>query len=204
MRLILASSSPRRKSLLTHAGFIFAIQKPNTPEVVIKGEPPQKMVLRLSQEKAAAIAKANMQNNCVILSADTTVVEPKNKKILNKPESTLAAEKMLRMISDKKHTVLTGYTVLMIKNGKIKKRISRVVKTTVKIKKLTSHFIKKYIESGEPMDKAGSYAAQGIGMLMIESIWGSYTNVVGLPMKEVYDDLTACDIFPLWIADSKM
>ena len=198
MKLILASTSPRRRHLLKETGFQFLVHKPKTDEIMQKGESPQKMVKRLSLEKAEAVALETQYTDCIILAADTTVVEPKNKKILNKPKSKIEAKKMLELISGKTHTVLTGFTLLHIQKGVVKKRISKVVKTKVKIRRMSKNLIIKYIETGEPMDKAGSYGAQAIGMHIIESIRGSYTNVVGLPMCEVTNELMNLGFYPVW------
>jgi len=172
-------------------GFEFEVVRPDTDENEKKGESPKKMVERFASEKAMA-ALTKVKDHCnagILISADTTVVSPNKKSVLNKPTSVAEAAKMLRTISGKTHTVLTGYVICEFKNGKVKRWHLEVVRTLVKIRKLTIGEITDYIKTGEPMDKAGSYGAQGIGMCLIEEIRGSYSNVVGLPMTEVVRDL---------------
>lgn len=146
------------------------------------------MVERLSNEKALAIFKSNLKDNLLIIAADTTVVSPKN-EILGKPDNLSQAKAMLLKILGKTHRVLTAYTILEIKKNKITKKLTRTVQTRVKMRALSSHSIEYYLSLGESLDKAGSYAAQGYGMNLIESITGSYTNVIGLPMCELIEDL---------------
>lgn len=192
MKLFLASTSPRRQQLVREIGFDFDVVKPETDETEEKGESPRKMVERFATEKAlAAFEKVKLtgETSGVLISADTTVVSPDRKKVLNKPLSEADAKKMLRTISGREHEVLTGYVIFSFADGKIKKWHSEIVSTKVKIRKLATREIDDYVASGEPMDKAGSYAAQGIGMSLIEGIRGSYTNVVGLPMAELLQDL---------------
>jgi septum formation protein len=192
MKLFLASTSPRRQQLLREIGFDFEVLKPETDEIERKGESPRKMVERFAMEKAlAAFEKAKLAGHSagILVSADTTVVSPDRKRVLNKPPTSVAAMKMLRTISGKTHEVLTGYVICAFASGKISKWHVEVVSTRVSIRKLATKEIADYVASGEPMDKAGAYAAQGIGMCLIEGIRGSYSNVVGLPMAELVRDL---------------
>lgn len=187
MKIILASGSPRRKELLTWAGIGFEINVPNVDETPLKNETPAKMVRRLSIMKAHTVAKASTEE-VIVIAADTTVVSPRGKN-LGKPESLKEAAKMIAAIQGMTHKVLTGYAIVKSKNGKILKTISKVVSTSVTMRKLSKEQIQFYLAQGESMDKAGAYAAQGFGMVLIEKINGSYTNVVGLPMSEVLADL---------------
>lgn len=189
MKLILASSSPRRKELLTQQGFEFKIVKPDIPEVVKRGEDPREFVKRLSFDKALAVLQMiEPDERAVIIAADTTVVSPRG-KILNKPESEKEAEQMLSSLQGKTHIVYTAYTILAeTKNGKIQAH-TRAIATRVTMRALKKEEIRAYIATGEPMDKAGAYGAQSIGMGLIEKIQGSYTNVVGLPVAELLRDL---------------
>ena len=190
--LVLASSSPRRQQLLQSAGFLFEICKPDVQEFVGPNESPIQMVERLAQSKAV-VAKLTQPTDAVILSADTTVCIDGD--ILNKPQSAAEASMMLQKISGKKHEVFTGICFLSDQ-----KQILQTFKTEVWIRTLSSAQIAAYIRTGEPMDKAGSYAAQGIGMSFITRINGSYTNVVGLPMTEVGALLgEAFGIWPQWM-----
>ncbi len=206
-KIILASSSPRRKDLLESAGFEVKIFKPEVDETPRKGESPAALVRRLSQEKAltafaAVSSKTSDPRPTLFVAADTIVVDPLGKRILGKPTSRADASKMLKSLSGKSHTVLTGFTVLYKTQSKkiaVHSALSKVVRTRVTIKPLTNVAIERYLNSGEPFDKAGSYAAQGIGMGFIEKIVGSYTNVVGLPMTEVIEameELTKLTLYP--------
>lgn len=193
MRVILASTSPRRIELLTNAGLQFEIQAPLTDEIENPRETPTAMVKRLAVEKAMAVVKRteNLANS-VVISADTTVVTPSGKAILSKPKNRQDAIRMIGTLSGAFHTVLTAYCLWITdRSGKRHKKIVRVVKTRVKIKRLSKNQCAEYVDCGESMDKAGAYAAQGRGMTLIEEIRGSYTNVVGLPMAQLLADLGA-------------
>ena len=158
------------------------------------------MVKRFALEKAeAARLKLPPSTSGILIAADTTVVSPDRKRVLNKPTSKRQAEKTLKTISGKTHTVLTGYVVFALTNGRVIKRRIIVVATSVKMKVLPARVIADYVAQGEPMDKAGAYGAQGIGMSFIESIRGSYSNVIGLPMAELVADLeTLFNLKPEW------
>lgn len=190
MKIILASGSPRRKELLTWAGVNFEIKVSDVDETPIKKELPAQMVRRLSKEKALAVGftLTKEDESSIIIAADTTVVSPRG-KILGKPVDEAEALKMIGEIQGKTHQVLTGYSLVKVVRGKVQKQVSKVIKTQVTMRKLSKDEQKYYLSRGESMDKAGSYAAQGYGMVLIEKINGSYTNVVGLPMKEVLEDL---------------
>jgi len=201
LKIILGSTSPRRHQLLREVGYEFEYIKPETEEIELKGESPRKMVERLATEKALDVFEQVRSPlfTAVILTADTTVVHPKGVGVLNKPTSVQEAERILKKIVGKTHSVLTAYVLVHVDAGEIKSFHPRIVQTRVKIKKLSTHQIRNYIASGEPMDKAGAYAAQGIGMSFIESIQGSYSNVVGLPMAELVDDFRELfQIEPTW------
>ena len=202
--LILASTSPRRRELLQQAGIQAKILSPETDEIEIPGEKPEKMVLRLAREKAEAAAlkaltqtapKALVREGILLLAADTTVVAPGQKGTLGKPRNKKDAERMLSLLSGQTHTVYTGYCILELqpsgkKDGLLHSHLmGRVVKSKVKMRALSKKEIQIYIASGEPMDKAGAYAAQGLGGALIEEIRGSYSNVVGLPVCQVLQDL---------------
>lgn len=189
---ILASSSPRRIELLKTIGVKPVIHKPDVDETPIKDESAKKMVKRLSRLKARSVAKKIIRTkkniNAIIVAADTTVVSPEG-KILGKPDKSNPAAKMLTTLSGKTHKVHTAYHILEVEFGSVTTELTRVVTTFVKMRDLSSTEIQKYINTGEPHDKAGAYAAQGVGMTIIQSIKGSYTNVVGLPMTELVLDL---------------
>jgi septum formation protein len=188
-KIYLASTSPRRRQLLSDIGFEFEIVNPDIDEIERKGESPRSMVRRFAAEKADAARRKLVSASGILIAADTTVVSPDRKHILNKPTSKSRAEKILRTISGKTHVVLTGYVIDALKGGKITRRHISVVHTSVTMRKLSPDTIADYVAHGEPMDKAGAYGAQGIGMSLIESIRGSYSNVIGLPMAELVVDL---------------
>lgn len=190
-KIVLASGSPRRKELLSWAGVSFEVLVSEVDESIIKNEKPIQMVRRLSKEKAEAVAKILNQNSsdAIVIAADTTVVSPKG-RILGKPIDLNEAYKMISELQGKTHQVLTGYCLVRVRGGKVKKIISKVVKTEVTMRALSVKERKFYLSQGESLDKAGAYAAQGFGMVLIEKIRGSYTNVVGLPMNEVLKDLS--------------
>ncbi len=186
--IILASQSPRRKYLLEQAGIRFEVIPADIEEEPIKGESPENYVKRLSHEKAMHIAKKHPGK--WVIGADTVVVI--GGALLEKPGSIDDARSMLQQLSDSTHTVYTGYTLSLISsNGSGDRWLTRSVKTDVLFKKLTQREIEWYISTDEPFDKAGAYAIQGLGTFLVKSIHGSYTNVVGLPVCEVIEDLMA-------------
>ena len=188
--IILASTSPRRIELLSQVKMRFTTYAPNVDETRLRGESPQNFVKRLSIAKAHAAVPHALENHAssLIIAADTTVVAP-NGSILEKPKNGRDAVRMLRAISGKTHVVYTGYTVLLCQVGGDTESHSRVVRSKVKLRALSGKAIDRYLALGESMDKAGAYAAQGAGMALIESLQGSYTNVVGLPMEQLLGDL---------------
>ncbi len=201
--IILASTSPRRIELLSHAGYQVITRSPGVDEIEIKGESPSKMVVRLALEKASAVQQTiekDEYKKVLIIAADTTVVAPNGKKVLGKPKNEKEAQKMLSTLAGATHTVLTGYCILQSEKGKVTKRLTKVVTSRVTMRKLSKNLIQGYVTTGEPMDKAGAYGAQGIGMTLIEKIQGSYTNVVGLPMAQLIQDLEKIfKAYPSWV-----
>ena len=182
-RLILASKSLRRYELLKQVGLEFDVIPSRVEEDFVKGESPGKHVLRLAEAKAMDVG--NQHPGRWIVAADTIVYV--DHSILGKPKSREEAKKMLRRLSGKEHRVLTGFSVYHLEKGKGDRE---AVQTAVKVKKLALPEIDWYVKTGEPYDKAGGYAIQGIGSFMIESIQGSYTNVVGLPICELIQMLS--------------
>ena len=173
MRIILASGSPRRRELLSEIGLEFEIHKPDADEAHSDNENPEELCRRLSRLKALAVA--NDFSDSLIIAADTIVVI--DGKILGKPHDRNDACKMLRMLAGREHEVLTGVSVCL---GK--KIITHSESTKVKFRNLTDSEILAYVSTGECDDKAGAYAVQGKGSLLIESLNGDYYNVVGLPL----------------------
>ncbi len=189
--LILASTSPRRIELMRQVGLFFKKAAPEIAEIRKSGEAPHSLVSRLASEKAWAATlnhpkhiSANEMN--LIIAADTIVIAPDEHTVLGKPKNKGDAFRMLKKLNGKTHTVLTAYCLLPFPDGTPH---VRVVSSHVKMRALSDDAIRSYIKTGEPMDKAGAYAAQGVGMALIERINGSYTNVVGLPMAQLLTDL---------------
>jgi septum formation protein len=189
-KIVLASGSPRRKELLEMAGIPFEIRVPEVDETPLPREAPQNMVKRLALMKALAAAReySGKSTTAIILSADTTVVDPVGRN-LGKPLNVRDAVKMVTALAGKDHFVFTGYSLVEIRKGRVHRILSRRVKTRVRIREMSPREVKSYVGRGESLDKAGAYAAQGFGMALIEQISGSYTNVVGLPVTEVTRDL---------------
>ena len=190
--LILASASPRRKRLLTQMGLPFRSVASNVSEKGPSGDPTE--ISRLLAEKKALQVYAKNKESW-ILGADTVVAIDHH--MLGKPGNNDKARQMLGLLSGKEHKVITGFCILT-PSGRVAH--SEAVTTLVRFIKLTGQQIEAYISTGEPYGKAGSYAIQGIGSFMVESISGSYTNVVGLPLCvliEVLLTVGALRSFPL-------
>ncbi len=175
--LILASQSPRRAELLRAAGFTFLVDTADVDEAIHPSEAPEAYVLRLAEAKAAAVAMRHP--DAVVLGADTTVVI--DDEILAKPIDRADAQRMLARLAGRTHEVLTGVAVC-----RGARRLSRVASTTVTFLPMTDEEIAWYAASGEPDDKAGAYAIQGLASRFVERIDGSYSNVVGLPVALVH------------------
>ncbi len=176
--LILASSSPRRAELLSAAGIAFTVRAADVDESQQDGELPGDYVKRLAVAKASAIAKLE-NSEALVLGADTTVVV--GGEIIGKPRDTDDSARMLTLLSGGWHEVLTGVALILGDQTRVE-----LVSTRVRFSELTPDEIAWYAASGEPDDKAGAYAIQGSGSMFVESIEGSYSNVVGLPIETVY------------------
>jgi septum formation protein len=177
VNLVLASASPRRRELLAGLGLQFTVRPADVDETPREGEDPGVYVLRLAQEKAAAVARDQEE---LVLAADTTVVV--DGEILGKPSDEEDARRMLRRLSGREHEVLTG--IALCEAGR--RDASSVERSRVRMAALSEDEIAWYAASGEPLDKAGAYAIQGLGSLFVEAVAGNYSNVVGLPVPAVY------------------
>lgn len=177
---MLASASPRRAELLKAAGIEFDVIVANVDESVQAGETPDAHVRRLAEEKARAVIP--QARGRPVLAADTVVVV--DGVILGKPADPGDATRMLRMLSGRAHDVMTGVTLARETPSAV---TTCVAITTVEIAALTEAEIAWYAASGEPADKAGAYAIQGLASRFVTRIDGSYSNVVGLPVAVVYD-----------------
>ncbi len=181
-KLILASASPRRKSLLQDLGLDFEVIEAGVEEKAVAGETPLEFVLRAAREKAGEVSRANAEY--WVLGADTIVVH--GTKILGKPTDAKEALEMLQILSGRSHLVHTGFCLM---NEKEKISVSRVVTTEVCFYPFSQDIAAAYVATGEPLDKAGAYGIQGRGGFLVEKVIGSYTNVVGLPLFEVVEEL---------------
>jgi septum formation protein len=180
--IILASASPRRKELLEKIGLKFSTDPGYFPENLDREMEPAELAKIVSLEKARAAA--SKYTDAIIIAADTLGVL--RSKIVGKPHTPEEAREMLRNMSGKSHRVITGFTILDTKTGMA---ITRSIETRVYFKKLSSEEINNYVKSGEPLDKAGAYAIQGLGALIVEKIIGDYYNVMGLPLNALVESL---------------
>lgn len=174
-KLILASASPRRRELLSDCGIQFEVASADIDETVKLAESPKDLVLRLAQEKAQKVASKHQ--GCWVLAADTDVAL--DNRIFGKPADFDQAVEILSLLSGATHTVYGGIALLNPENAEVKTTLSV---TSVTFRKLSKNEIESYARSKEPYDKAGGYAAQGLGAGFIYAIQGSYTNVVGLDL----------------------
>ena len=190
MKYILASASPRRRELLKMIGLDFDVMPSHVPEVPQEGEAPEEYVARLSRDKAHAIAVQYPAR--WVIAADTTVLY--GDELLEKPADPKDAARMLATIAGKTHIVYTGVT---LEHAEGDYRETRVAESEVRMLPLSASEIEWYVATGEPLDKAGAYAVQGIGAMFIDSIHGSYTNVVGLPIATLFQMMRKAGIDPL-------
>jgi septum formation protein len=175
--LVLASASPRRAELLRAAGFHIEVVPAEVDEALLPGEAPEAYVARVARDKAAAVACRKIGNP--VLAADTAVVL--DGEILGKPSDDAHARSMLERLSGRTHDVLTGVRLSVDGRG-----FEAVERTRVRFLPITADEIAWYIASGEPRDKAGGYAIQGLASRFVDWVEGSYTNVVGLPVATVH------------------
>ena len=185
-QMILASASPRRRELLTQAGFAFEIKVSDVEETVTEKEP-EKIVEELAERKADAAAAS--EADALIIGADTIVAV--DGKILGKPHSREEAFAMLSLLQGRTHQVYTGVALVSKAAGEEKRKIFSE-KTDVVMYPMTEREIWEYIDTGEPMDKAGAYGIQGRAAVYIQKIDGDYNNVVGLPIARLYQELKEC------------
>lgn len=181
-RLILGSNSPRRQELLRSIGVDFEVIVKNVEEIFPEQFRKEDAAMFIARKKALAF-KSELTEGSIVITADTIVAV--DDLVLGKPVDEKDAERMLKLLSGRKHSVITGVCLMSTKKSE-----SFFVKTEVSFKSLREEEIQFYISSGQAMDKAGAYGIQDwIGMTGIEYILGSYYNVVGLPVKELYENL---------------
>ena len=218
VQIILASASPRRKELLERLGFAVKVIPSAIDEVRLEGEAAENFVKRMARSKCLTVVErlqttmyptdagdptarrypaaggSRMHETRWVIGADTVIVLGDD--ILGKPKDTAEAAEMLHRLSGSTHRVITGFCIHDLKKDK---EGLQAVSTEVRFKRLTASEIEKYIAVGESMDKAGSYAVQGVGAYLVDSMVGSYTNVVGLPLcqtVEMMEEMGAHDILP--------
>lgn len=188
MRYILASQSPRRRELLSRTGLTFEVIPSSVDEKITKTIPSE-VVLELSEQKATDVYQHLIDcKNCVVIGSDTIVVY--RDEILGKPADKEEAYDMLSMLADRTHQVYTGVTLFINQKGILTKK-SFVEKTDVTFYPIAKEDLRKYVESGDCLDKAGAYGIQGDFSIHVKEIHGDYSNVVGLPIGHLYQELSA-------------
>lgn len=190
MRCVLASRSPRRREILTSLGLDVRVRPVDVDETVEAGESSTDHALRLAVSKVSALP--SLAPFSFGLGADTIVVM--DGEILGKPVDPAEARRMLKFLAGRAHRVITGLAVKTPKGC-----FSGVSSTLVEMAPLTDPEIDWYVSTGEPLDKAGAYGIQGLASLFIESIEGSYSNVVGLPVRLLYSLMGEADLSETWI-----
>lgn len=181
-RIILASASPRRRELLRQIGLTFEVEPSSLVEEIPPGIEPHQLARQISFRKAEIVASRH--RDAIVIAADTFGVI--DGQVLGKPHTSEEARKMLATLSGRCHSVITGFTIIDTADDKT---LSRSVETKVYIKVLTDTEIDAYVRSGEPLDKAGAYAIQGLGAVLVERIEGDYLNIVGLPLNALAEAL---------------
>lgn len=183
-RLVLASASPRRRELLANLGLDFEVRPVDLDETPRPGEPAEAYVARLAREKAAtARALGDPDAAELVLAADTVVVL--DGELLGKPADPAEARSMLARLAGREHVVHTGVELAESDGRSAVHRAAAVATSRVEMALLDDALIRWYVDSGEPLDKAGSYGIQKLGALFVEAVHGNYTNVVGLPLPTV-------------------
>jgi septum formation protein len=185
-KIILASASPRRRELMEQAGYEFEIQVSHKEETYVS-ETPAEIVKELALLKAKDIAEQNVQQDLIVIGADTVVAY--EGRILGKPKSREDAFDMIQSFQGDKHQVYTGVAILHYGQDGREEIINHAVKTDVYVNVMTEEEIWRYIDSDNVMDKAGSYGIQSGFAIHIEKIEGDYFNVVGLPISYIYSEL---------------
>lgn len=178
-KVVLASSSPRRIELLSQYGIDLITMKAEIEEKILPGESPEEVAMALAFEKANQIAESIEPNN-IVIGADTLVAC--EGQILGKPKDGEEAKHMLRFLKGKEHSVITGISIVRLKPSV---KLIDFERTKVRFGNVDDEKLKRYIETGECMDKAGAYGIQGLGGALIEGIYGCYFNVVGLPLHRL-------------------
>ena len=190
--IILASASQRRRDILNKVGVKFTVDASCYEEKLNLGLKPRALARLLSLQKAQSVAVR--QRNALIIAADTFIFF--KGEVLGKPHTKEEALRMLRKLNGKVHAVITGFTIIDTKSGK---RVSRSAETRVHFRRLNMKEIESYVASGEPLDKAGGYAIQGLGAFLVRKIEGDFFNVVGLPLNMVIRGLKEFGVNVPWV-----
>jgi septum formation protein len=189
-QVILASESPRRKEIMDTMGIRYKVISADVEEVTEETQP-EEMVQALARLKTGAVLQRlkeqNEDGDIIIIGADTLVFYQEH--ALGKPRNEADAFRMLTMLSDNIHEVITGVNIIISNRYGFEENVSFAVSTKVVVQPLTSEQIKDYIATGEPMDKAGAYAIQGKFGIYIKEIIGDYYNIVGFPIAKIYETL---------------
>jgi septum formation protein len=193
-RIVLASASPRRRELLEQIGLRSEVDPTDYDEGKVSAAEPHEMARELSLGKARAAAQKHRK--ALIIAADTLVLL--EGRVFGKPHTDAQAREMLRALSGRTHSVITGFTVLDTETGKV---VSKSVETRVHMRRLTLREIHAYVRTKEPLDKAGGYAIQERGAVLVDRIEGDYSNVVGLPLSALAEVLEEFGINVLWCHD---
>ena len=188
MKLILASASPRRAELLRRLNADFIIKASDADETWDDSVDPRQQVMDLARRKAGIVAVGHIGDGAIIIGADTVVVAPSG-ECLGKPVDPEEAKRMLGALSGAWHTVYTGVALVCAGSGR---EMQGVEGTQVKFRVISEDLAKRYLATGEHADKAGAYAVQGYGALLVEGIRGCYFNVMGLPLARLADMLSGC------------
>jgi len=193
--LVLASASPRRREILGQLGVEFRVVPSGIDEQLLPGETPDEHAQRLAREKAREVQQRSREDvtRPIILAADTIVLV--EGEVLGKPRDDADAVRMLQLLSNRTHRVLTALAACEVAGPF---QYARLVVTEVKFRLLDERMARAYVASGEGRDKAGSYAIQGLGAGLVREIAGSYTNVVGMPAAETLDLLQRAGVLATW------
>jgi len=189
--IILASNSPRRRQLLALGNWKFTVVVSDVDETQQAGETPRDYVLRLAQAKALAMVEKSQGEDVIIIGSDTTVVDADS--ILGKPTNGEDAARMLNQLRGHTHQVYTGVAFYRVRDGKM---LTELCVTDVPMRAYSDDEIAAYVQTGDPLDKAGAYAIQHPNFQPVESMRGCYASVMGLPMCHVTRSLRALDVHP--------
>ena len=181
-KIVLASTSPRRKKLLADTGLVFEAVAPKYEEDMTLPLAPHELAEHLARGKAESVAVA--YPDAIIIASDTLIGF--KEKVLGKPHTSEKACEMLRMLSGETNTIFTGLAMIDTKSGRT---ITKVIEARVQFRKLSDQEIGDYVATGEPLDKAGAFAIQGLGGALIENIEGDWSGAVGLPISQLLEIL---------------